>query len=64
MNWIGCHYCCARGWVQWTHLNIDADRWTCYHHARQYSIELAANNWLRLTDDEWFTEANRLQGAL
>ena len=63
-EWNGCHYCCARGWVRWTHLNIDADRYTCYHHGRTRSLDLSTANWIRVTEDEWFTEANKLQGAL
>ena len=69
--WVGCHYCCARGHVQWSHLRIDAERWTCYHHARVNSIELTAHDWVRITDTEWYTEADeakrdehRLEGAL
>lgn len=63
-EWVKCRYCPARGWVVWAHLDIDVDTHTCYHHARQYGQTLIDLGLVRVTEDEWFTEANRLQGAL
>lgn len=63
-EWIGCHYCPARGYVYWTHSMIDVERHTCYHHGREMSLDLLDAGWIRVTEDEWFTEANRLEGAL
>jgi hypothetical protein len=65
-EWHGCHYCGpgVRGYVYWTHSMIDVERHTCYHHARELSIDLGVAGWIRVTEDEWFTEANRLEGAL
>ena len=61
-----CHYCgpYVRGHVHWTHEAIDVDRHTCYHCGRTRAHHMRANGWIRVTEDEWLHEENRLTGAL
>jgi hypothetical protein len=60
-----CRYSEAeRAHVEWVHLEIDANTWTCYHHARVNGPAMSTAGWARVTDAEWLPEENRLQGAL
>ena len=66
--WTGkcCHYCGtgARAYVYWTHSLFDHERHTCYHHGRTKSLELLEAGWIRVTENEWYEEEPKLQGAL
>ena len=50
--------------VEWVHLEVDDNTWTCYHCARVKGPDMVNAGWARVTDQEWLHEENRLQGAL